>query len=164
MSAFGLQSRGTMADVIQKSFRASELRHRVFELSRKWLPMLLSRVGVEHAATSKIRRGSEDEAELRDQLQFARAVTVAAAKRDEGQYSEELGRHALAVIASLERALDLCHRDIDAADRAVDRVNRTLLGLVVGRLPDPRSSDPSEGGATWWSRLLGRSGVTGAAT
>jgi hypothetical protein len=133
-----------MADVT-KSFRASELRHRVLELSRKWLPMLLSRVGVEHAATLRIRQGSEDEAVLRGQLQFARVVTVAAAKRSKGGQNEDLSQHALAVIAALER------------------VNRTLLGLVVGRRPDPREIDAIDRSSTWWSRLLARSGVAGAA-
>jgi hypothetical protein len=151
-----------MADVT-KSFRASELRHRVLELSRKWLPMLLSRVGVEHAATLRIRQGSEDEAVLRGQLQFARVVTVAAAKRSKGGQNEDLSQHALAVIAALERALDLCNRDLDAAERAIDRVNRTLLGLVVGRRPDPREIDAIDRSSTWWSRLLARSGVAGAA-
>lgn len=138
---------------------AQDLQRRIRDLSQRWLPMLLSRAGVSKASTMGLR-GQLDGGALRHQLAKARAATLAVSREEAGE-NGDVSSYALEVIAQIERALDLSERDLARAERLFERVNHGLMGLLVGKSPDPQpvSMQPP----SWLSRLLARTVTAGGA-
>jgi hypothetical protein len=116
--------------------------------------MLLTRLSIENSVILKMRSAiDDDDDELLQRLDLARAATQRVARQNSGETSE-LAHSALALIAELIRGIQLIEGDPTAADAALGRVNQHLLGLLAG-VP---SSAVRAGLArtTWWSRLLSR--------
>jgi len=109
------------------------LRHRVMQLSRRWLPTLLCRVGVSQLEADKLRQLhelSELEAEL---LQALIAVQLRGCARGEsrGQVMD-----AIETIAKLRRALELAESNFDHAQALVDEVDRRWLRQILFGVED----------------------------
>lgn len=125
----------------------TELHESIAILSRRWLPMLLNRVGVEIELLAMLRSELDGADELRRRLEMARDTVRAISRSSVGE-TEQWARSSDEVISSLLRALELSMRNPAAAERIVARANRRLFGLLVGHpgpLPRP---------ASWWARLF----------
>lgn len=125
----------------------TELHESVAILSRRWLPMLLNRVGVEIDLLAMLRRELDDDDELRRRLESARDTVREISRSSVGE-TEQWALASDEVISWLLRALELSVRNPAAAERIVARANRRLFGLLVGHpgsLPRPTS---------WWARLF----------
>lgn len=130
-----------------------ELRARAHELARRWLPMLLTRLGVGNSVILEMRLEIGDDVELLRRLELAR-VGILPVVRQTSAETRDMADSALALIAELARGVQRIDDDPAAADVALARVNQHLLGLLAG-LP---SSTVRAGlaRASWWSRLLSR--------
>jgi hypothetical protein len=140
-----------MAVTTSTASRIEELQGRAFDLAQRWLPMLLTRLGIENDVIADMRAELVDSQELLRRLEQARVATQAAT-RETSTETQELAHLALDLIGELARGTRLIPRDEAAADRALSRVNQNLLGVLVG-LP---SSTVRAGLApsSWWARLF----------
>jgi hypothetical protein len=140
-----------MAVTTSTSSRIDELQGRAYDLGQRWLPMLLTRLGIENDVIVDMRADLADGQELLRRLERARVVTQAVARETTGE-TQDLAHLALELINELARGTRLIARDAAAADRALARVNQHLLGVLVG-LP---SSTVRAGLApsSWWTRLF----------
>jgi hypothetical protein len=140
-----------MAVTTSTSSRIEELQGRAYDLGQRWLPMLLTRLGIENDVIADMRVELADSQDLLRRLERARVATQAAT-RETSNETQELAHLALDLIGELARGTRLIPRDEAAADRALSRVNQNLLGVLVG-LP---SSTVRAGLApsSWWARLF----------
>ncbi|PRQ07247.1 hypothetical protein ENSA7_29540 [Enhygromyxa salina] len=152
------------------SIGRTALSNQIDELTQRWLPMMLWRVGVSTAQAARMRVAVEGDGGLRDRLDFAQgAVMFAPAQPSQGDLpSADVAQSLIEIISELRAALAEADADLDGAQRRVDSVNRRLIRLVVGapRSPRPaRVSQRYEFGAgeiprltqaNWWMRLFAR--------
>jgi hypothetical protein len=140
-----------MAVTTSTSSRIEELQGRAYDLGQRWLPMLLTRLGIENDVIADMRAELADSQDLLRRLERARVATQAVT-RETSNETQELAHLALDLIGELARGTRLIPRDEPAADRALSRVNQNLLGVLVG-LP---SSTVRAGLApsSWWARLF----------
>lgn len=127
-----------------------ELHESIAILSRRWLPMLLNRVGVEIDLLAMLRRelDDDDDDELRRRLELARHTVREISHSSVGE-TEQWAHASDEVISWLLRALELSVRNPAAAERIVAGANRRLFGLLVGHPPGPLPRPTS-----WWARLF----------
>ena len=142
-----------MAVTNSMSSSGDELRCRAQELTQRWLPMLLTRLGIENGVILEMRSELSDEADLLRRLDLASAATQQVTRQDSTKTSDDADS-ALALIEELTRGVKLIDDDPIRAEAALSRVNQHLLGLLAG-LP---SATVRAGLArsSWWSRLLSR--------
>jgi hypothetical protein len=148
-----------MAVINSISSSGAELRCRAQELAQRWLPMLLTRLGIENGVILEMRSELVDSEDLLRRLELVRAATQQVADQNRGETGDD-AHSALALITELARGVSLIDADPGAAEAALGRVNQHLLGLLAG-LP----SATVRAGLTrssWWSRLLSRPATRGA--
>lgn len=158
-----------MADETSTSLDRTDLSNRIGELTQRWLPMMLWRVGVPNSQTERLRVAVEDDQGLRDRLDFARGAVMFASTERAGPGSPAalLAESVIEIVSQLRLALDQGDQDLEGAQRRVDGVNRQLIRLIVVGAPaspevvqvqtdlGPSKSAPFTH-ASWWTRLLSR--------
>jgi hypothetical protein len=178
-----LHAFGSMVDATPISLGRTDLINRVAELTQRWLPMMLWRVGVLTSQTARLRVPIVDEQGLRDRLDFAQgAVLFASAKQTQAKQTQAkqtqdssarvvLVESVIEIVAALRQALDQGVLDLEGAHRRVDGVNRRLIRLIVVGAPASPGvgrAAPLEFASTmtapfthmnWWTRLLSRGGA-----
>jgi hypothetical protein len=142
-----------MAVTTSTSSPDEELRCRAHELAQRWLPMLLTRLGIENSVILEMRSELHDDGELLRRLDLASLATQRIARQNNGE-TGEVAHSALALIALLTRGIRLIDVAPVAADEALARVNQNLLGLLAG-LPNS-TVRAGLARSTWWSRLMSR--------
>ncbi len=106
----------------------SDIRKRVLLLARRWLPMLLSRIGVAKFEAEKLRSLDDD-----SELELDLAVAHEAVKLRASALGERQARvsDALETIEKLCMALECAEQDPRRAHSFVDEVDRQWLRIVL---------------------------------
>lgn len=123
-----------------------QIRQRVLLLTQRWLPMLLSRIGVSKLEVEKLRTlvdADELEADLAEARAAVKLRGCARGERHEQVYD------ALETISKLGLALEIASEDPPRAHALVDEVDRRWLRIVLFGAKEQGGEISSNARSSW---------------